>query len=137
MVTHDDESRRIILYRWTVQSTDNILIIKIWEWTFESISLCWRNDQIIEEKPSNKLAKKPKSALIVPGASISKKEPSKKSDKKPKGLYIVPGAPTLLYQQGNPNSCILFSLGSKLHHMGDGYASEYIIRRKQRSLFGN
>ena len=49
-------------------------------------------------------------------------------------LYIVPGAPTLLYQQGNHNSCILLSLASALHYMGDGYASEYIIRRKQKPL---
>ena len=49
-------------------------------------------------------------------------------------LYIVPGAPTLLYQQGNHNSCILSSLASVLHYMGDEYTSEYIIRRKQKSL---
>ena len=82
----------------------------------------------------SKCEKKPKSALIIPGASISKKEPSKKSSKKPKGLYIVPGAPILFHQQGNHNSCILLSLVSALHHTGDGYASEYIIRCKQKSL---
>ena len=49
-------------------------------------------------------------------------------------LYIVPGAPTLFYQQGNHISFILLSLESALHHMGDGYASEYIIRCKQNSL---
>ena len=50
-------------------------------------------------------------------------------------LYIVPGAPTLFYQEGNKNSCILSSsLESELHHMGDVYASEYIIRRKKKYL---
>ena len=49
-------------------------------------------------------------------------------------LYIVPGSPTLLYQQGNQNLCILSSLASVLHYVGDEYASEYIIRRKQKSL---
>ena len=47
-------------------------------------------------------------------------------------LYIVPGAPTLFYQQGNHNSCILSSLASALNYMGDIYASEYIIKRKQK-----
>ena len=46
-------------------------------------------------------------------------------------LYIVPGVPTLLYQQNNHNSCILSSLASEMHYMGDEYASEYIISRKQ------
>ena len=49
-------------------------------------------------------------------------------------LYIVPGAPTLFYQQGNQNSCILPSFASALHYMGDEYASEYIIGRKQKCL---
>ena len=49
-------------------------------------------------------------------------------------LYIVPGAPTLFYQQGNHNSCIISSLAPPLHYIGDGYALEYIIRRKQMSL---
>ena len=49
-------------------------------------------------------------------------------------LYIVPGAPTFFYQQGNHNSCILQSSASELHYMGDGYASEYIIRCKQKYL---
>ena len=82
----------------------------------------------------SKCEKKPKSELIVYGASIPKKEPSKKSDKKPNQLYIVPGAPTLFYQQGNHSLCILSPLESEFHHMGDGYASEYIIIRKQKSL---
>ena len=71
----------------------------------------------------SKCEEKPKITLIIPGASISKKEPSKKSAKKPMRFYIVPGAPTLFYQQSNHNSCILSSLSSALHHMGDGYAS--------------
>ena len=75
-------------------------------------------------------------SLIVPGESISKKEPSKIPEKKTMRLYIVPGAPILLYQQGNNNQCILSSLVSALHYMGDRYASEYIIRRKQKSLVG-
>ena len=49
-------------------------------------------------------------------------------------LYIVTSAPNLFYQQGNQNSCILSSLVSALHYMGDEYASEYIIRRKQNFL---
>ena len=85
----------------------------------------------------SKFEKKPKSELIVPGASISKKEPDKKPAKKPKRLYIVPGAPTLFYQKLNQNSCILSSLASALHHVGDGYVSEYIIRCKQKSLLEN
>ena len=51
-------------------------------------------------------------------------------------LYIVPGAPALFYQQGNQNSFILLSLVSAFHYMGDKYASEYIINRKQKSLLG-
>ena len=49
-------------------------------------------------------------------------------------LYIFPGAPNLLYQQGNQSSNILSSLESALYYMGDEYVSEYIIRRKQKSL---
>ena len=49
-------------------------------------------------------------------------------------LYIVCGATTLFHQQGNHNSYILLSFTSELHYLGDGYASEYIIRRKQKSL---
>ena len=64
-----------------------------------------------EEKRNN--------ALFDPGESISKKKPSKISEKKTMRLYIVPGVPTLLYQQGNQNSCILLSLASSLHYMGD------------------
>ena len=50
-------------------------------------------------------------------------------------MYIVPGAPTLFYQQGNQNSFIITSLASEFHHMGDEYASKYIIKRMQKSLF--
>ena len=49
-------------------------------------------------------------------------------------LYIVTGAPTLLYQHGNHNLCIILSLASALYNMGDVYASEYIIRHKQNYL---
>ena len=49
-------------------------------------------------------------------------------------LYIFPGAPTLFYQQGNHNSCILSSLASALHYMGDEYASQYIIRRNNKCI---
>ena len=49
-------------------------------------------------------------------------------------LYIVTGAPNLFYQQGNHNSCILSYLASALNYIGDEYASEYIIRRKQKCL---
>ena len=49
-------------------------------------------------------------------------------------LYIFPGAPTLFYQQGNQNSCIISSLASALHYMGDEYASKYIIKSIQKSL---
>ena len=58
-------------------------------------------------------------ALIFPGESISAKEPSKIPEKKTMRLYIVLGAPTLLYQQGNNNSCIISSLASEFHYMGD------------------
>ena len=78
------------------------------------------NEQIsIEEF---KYEEKPKSVLIVPGKSISKKELIKRAEKTMR-LYIVTGAPTLFYQQGNHNSCILQSLTSELHYMDDGYAS--------------
>ena len=46
-------------------------------------------------------------------------------------LYTVPGAPTLFYQHGNHNLCIISSLAPSLHYMGDVYVLEYIIRRKQ------
>ena len=95
----------------------------------------WCNQQTSVEE--SKYEEKPKSVFIVPGASISKREPSKTSENKPMWLYIVPGAPTLFYQQDNHNSWILSSLASTLHHMGDGYALEYIIRHKKKSLFGN
>ena len=49
-------------------------------------------------------------------------------------LYIVPDAPTLFYKKVNHNSCILSSLASVLHYMGDKYAPKYIIRRRQKSL---
>ena len=90
---------------------------------FKSLPHVQETTKLLKKEPRKKSAKKPKSSLIVPGASISKKEPSEKSAKKPKRLYIVPGEPTLLYQQGNHNSCILSSLASVLHNMGDGYAS--------------
>ena len=79
----------------------------------------------------SKYEKKRKNALIVPGGYISKKELIKISEKKAMRLYIVPGAPTLFYQQGNQNSCILSSLALSLYYMGDEYASEYIIRRRK------
>ena len=56
--------------------------------------------------------------LIFPSGSISKKEPSKIPEKKKIRLYIVSGAPTLFYQQGNHNPCIILSLSSALHYMG-------------------
>ena len=39
-------------------------------------------------------------------------------------LYIFPGAHNLFYQQGNHNSCILSSLASALHYMGDEHRRE-------------
>ena len=51
-----------------------------------------------------------------------------------KHLRIVPGALTLLFSQGNNNSCIISYFGSAFYYMGDELASEYIIRRKQKSL---
>ena len=74
-------------------------------------------------------------ALILLVEYISNMETSKISESKTIRLYIVPGAPTLFYQQGNHNSCILLSLASALHYMGDEYASEYIIRRKQNLIW--
>ena len=75
---------------------------------------------LVEE---SKYEQKRKNTLIVPSESISNKEPIKIVEKKTIILYIVPGAPTVLYQQGNHNSCILSSLASALHYMGDEYAS--------------
>ena len=49
-------------------------------------------------------------------------------------MYIFPGAPTLLYQRGNHNPCIIESLASEFHYMGDEYVSTYIIKRMQKSL---
>ena len=71
----------------------------------------------------SKYKEKRNNALIVPGGYISKKESSKISEKKTMRLYIFPSAPTLFYQQGNHNSCILLSLASALYYMGDVYAS--------------
>ena len=79
----------------------------------------------------SKYEAKRKNALIVPGESISKKEPRNIPEKKTMHLYIVPSAPTLFYQQGNHNSCILSPLASAFHYMVDEYTSEYITRRKQ------
>ena len=63
-----------------------------------------------------------------------KKETRKISEKNTIHLYIVPGAPTLFYQQGNQNSCIISSFESVFHSMGNEYASKYIIKRMQKSL---
>ena len=82
----------------------------------------------------SKYEEKRKNTFIVPVESISKKEPIKISEKKIIRLYIVPGASTLFYQQDNHNSCILSSLVSSLDYMVDEYESEYIIRRKQKSI---
>ena len=60
----------------------------------------------------SKYEEKPKSVLIVPGEYIPKKEPSNILEMKTMRLYIVTLAPTLFYQQGNHNSCILLSLAS-------------------------
>ena len=79
----------------------------------------WNQQTSVEEF---KYEEKPKSALIVPGKSISNNELWKISEKKTMRLYIVLGAPTLLYQQGNQNSCILSFFVSELNYMGDGYA---------------
>ena len=72
-------------------------------------------------------------ALICLVESNKKEEPSNISDNNNKRLRIVPGAPTLLFSQGNQNSCIISSFESALYYMGDELASEYIIRRKQKS----
>ena len=88
---------------------------------FEQISV---NEFNYEEKRKN--------ALFGTGESISKNEPINISEKKTMRSYIVPGEPALLYQQGNQNPCILSSLSSVLHYMGDAYASEYIIRHKKK-----
>ena len=98
MVTRDDDSRNI----YTVP-----------------VGRCFEQTSVDEFKYEEKLKK----SLIGPGKSISKKEPIKIPEKKTMRLYIVPGAPTLFYQQGNHNSCILSSLAPALHYMGDKYAS--------------
>ena len=46
----------------------------------------------------------------------------------------VPDGPTIKYSQGIQNACIISSLASELYYMGDELASEYIIKRKQKSL---
>ena len=56
-------------------------------------------------------------SLICLGESNKKEEPNKISDKK--RLRIVPGAPTLLFSQGNQNSCIISSLASAFYYMRD------------------
>ena len=75
-------------------------------------------------------------AVFCPVEYIQKEEPNKISEKKTIWLYIVPGAPTLFYQKGNQNSYIISSLASALHYMGNEYSSKYIIKRKQKSLYG-
>ena len=82
----------------------------------------WKCNQQTSVEES-KYEEKPNSALIFPDESISRKEPIKILEDKTMRLYIVPGAPTLSYQKGNHNSCVLSSLSSSLHYMGDGYAS--------------
>ena len=94
------------------------------------VPIGWCNE--LTSVDESKYEEKLKSALICPGESISKKEPSKISEKKIVCLYIVPGAPTLFYQQGNHNSCILSSLTSQFYYMNDKHASEYITRRKKK-----
>ena len=89
--------------------------------------------KLVEE---SKYEEKTKSASIVPGEYISKKEPGKIPETKTIRLYIVPCAPSLLYQQGNQNSCIVLSLALTLHYMGDEYASEFIIKREKNTLWG-
>ena len=78
----------------------------------------WNQHTSVEE---SRYEEKNKNEFIVPGESISKKESIKISEKKTMCLYIFSGAPTLFYQQGNHNSCILLSLESALHYMGDEY----------------
>ena len=46
----------------------------------------------------------------------------------------VNDGPTIKYSQGIQNSYIISSLASALYYMGDELATEYIIRRKQKSL---
>ena len=108
-VTHDDESESI----YTVP-----------------VGQCNQHTSVEDSKYEEKR----KNALIGPGESISKMEPINRLENKTMRLYIVTGAPTLFCQQGNHKSCILLSLASVLHYMGDGYVSEYIIRRKQKYL---
>ena len=73
-----------------------------------NVPIGWWNKQTSVE--DSRYKEKRKSALTFPGEYISKKEPRKIPEYKTMRLYIVPGAPTLLYQQGNHNSCILLSL---------------------------
>ena len=47
----------------------------------------------------------------------------------------VPDGPTIKYSQSIQNSCIISSLELALYYVGDELASEYIIRRKQKSLY--
>ena len=81
-VTYDDDSKNI----YTIPVVLYYLYTSVDEYKYEEIH---------------------HNALIFPGGYISKKEPSKISEKKTIRLYIFPSAPTLFYQQGNQNSCII------------------------------
>ena len=73
-------------------------------------------------------------ALIYLCESNKKEEPSKISDIK-KNAYTLFLVHLTYFSQGNHNSCIISSLASALHYMGDELALEYTIRRKQKSLY--
>ena len=123
-VAHDDEIRKI--YTVPVGRCNQLTTFEESKCENEPLKVLTyveETTKLSKKETNKKSSNKPKSELIVPGASTSKKEPSKKSAKTPKHLYIVPGAPILLYQRGNHNLCILSPLESELHHMGDEYVS--------------
>ena len=108
-VTHDDDIQ-------------NMYTVPVWQCN----ELTSVDESKYEEKRQN--------SLICPSEYISKKNWARYHKKRLCAYTLFLVHPSLFYQQGNHNSCILSSLASAFHYMGDKYASEYIIRRKPKFL---
>jgi hypothetical protein len=52
-----------------------------------------------------------------------------------KSVKITDDNPFVYFLQGNKNTCIISSLASAVRYMGDIYASDYIIQRREESLY--
>ncbi len=52
-----------------------------------------------------------------------------------KTVKITDDNPCVYFLQGNKNTCIISSLASAVRYMGDVYASDYIIQRREESLY--